>query len=259
VNTSRLPDNSKDPKKKTATPGLLDEDQPTQGTADHLTSANKNKLLHYEGNAVLWQEANRITADRIDIDRDKQVLKASGKVVTELLDKAPAPEKTAPGKDASKPATPAAFTVVKAPDLVYTDTDRLALYTGGATMNRPGLDVKGREIRAFLKEDKKDENGKKVEGDDSGSRLEKAYADGDVDIVEITPLRKRVGSGVHAEYYTADERVILRGSEALLVDSVKGTSQGAELTYFTNDDRLVVASAPQKQVKSKLRKSTKKK
>ena len=261
VNTSRLPDNAKDAKKKTmAGTGLLDEDQPTQGTADHLTSANKNKLLHYEGNAVLWQEANRITADRIDIDREKQTLKASGKVVTELLDK-PKPEaKDAPKKPGAA-SPPATFTVVKAPDLVYTDTDRLAHYFGGSRMVRPGLDVKGSEIRAFLKEDKKDENGKKVETDDeSGSRLEKAYADGEVEIVDTTPLRKRVGTGVRAEYYTADERVILRGSEALLVDSVKGTSQGAELTYFTNDDKLVVSSAPLKQVKSKLlKKSTKKK
>ena len=131
VNTSRLPDPPKDdPKKPTAkqasSSGLMDEEKPTQGTADRMTSANKNKLLHYEGNAVLWQESNRITADKIDIDRDKQTLKASGKVVTQLLDKPSAPDAKSAG----------IFTIVKAPDLVYTDADRLAHYTGGANMTQ---------------------------------------------------------------------------------------------------------------------------
>ncbi len=245
VNTSQIPDNSKNPKKK-ATPGLLDDDQPTQATADHMTSANKNKLLHYEGNAVVWQEANRITADRVDIDREKQVLRASGKVVTQFLDKPPAEPKP------KEPPAPV-FTIVKSADLVYTDADRLAHYTGGATLTRPGLDVKGREIRAFLKEKKG------AEEDDGGSRLDKAFTDGEVEINEVTPLRKRVGTGVHSEYYTADDKIILRGNDAVLVDSVKGTSQGAELTYYKDEDKLVVSAAPQKQVKTKLRKSQKKK
>ena len=259
VNTSRLPDAPKDDAKKAASAkpasssGLMDEEKPTQGTADRMTSANKNKLLHYEGNAVLWQEANRITADKIDIDRDKQTLKASGKVVTQLLDKAPTPDAKSPG----------IFTIVKAPDLLYTDADRLAHYSGGAYMSRPGLDVKGKEIRAFLKEQKKDDKTvpKPVAAADEedNSRLDRAFADGEVEIVEITPLRKRDGTGMHAEYYTDDAKVILRRTDAVLVDSVKGTSVGTELTYYTDSDKLVVTGAPQKQVKTKLLKSKKKK
>ena len=273
VNTSRLPDpkpqpdaaKKQDAAKQKAPPGLMDEDQPTQGTADRMTSANKNKLLHYEGNAVLWQESNRIQADRIDIDRDKQVLKASGQVVTQFLDK---PPKTDTPNTATKTGTAPSpaniFTIVRSTDLVYTDLDRLAHYTGGAVMTRPGLDVKGREIRAFLKAKPEPVKADPLKPappveEDSGSRLDKAFADGDVNIVDITPQRKRVGTGFHAEYYTADERVILRGADATLLDSVKGTSQGAELTYFTNEDKLVVSSAPQKQVKTKLRKTAKKK
>ncbi|MDQ6676428.1 MAG: LPS export ABC transporter periplasmic protein LptC [Acidobacteriota bacterium] len=258
VSSSRLPDPpdaKSDPKKaqkKAATPGLLDETQPTQGTADHMTSANRNKLLHYEGNAVLWQASDRIQADKIDIDREKQILKASGNVITQLLDKKD------DGKDEkAKENSAPSFTIVKAQSLVYTDADRLAHYMGGAEMNRPGLNVKGREIRAYLKEDKKDTKGKPATptaGDeDSGSRLEKAYSDGDVEIVETTPNRKRTGTGNHAEYYTADERIIVRGNDARLVDSLKGASEGAELTYFTDEDKLVVTAAPKKQVKTKLR------
>ena len=28
--------------------------------------------MHYDGKAVLWQGANRIEADRVDIDREKR-------------------------------------------------------------------------------------------------------------------------------------------------------------------------------------------
>ena len=272
VNTSRLPDPPKpdpkdDGKKPIAKPpsssGLMDEDKPTQGTADHMTSANKNKLIHYEGNAVLWQESNRITADKIDIDREKQMLKASGRVVTQIIDKPPAaePPKDPLNKTPPPPAQTGIFTVVKAPDLVYTDKDRLAYYSGGANMTRPGLDVKGREIRAFLKEQKKEDKTKAKlaaeDEDEDGSRLDKAFADGDVEIVETTPARKRDGTGQHAEYYTEDAKIILQGTDAVLVDSLKGKSVGSELIYFTDSDKLVVKGAPQKQVKTNLKKKKK--
>jgi lipopolysaccharide export system protein LptA len=247
VNTSRLPDKDKD----ASSSDLLDGDQPIQGRADHMTSANRNKLIHYDGNSVLWQGSDRVQADRIDIDREKQTLIAEGKVVTQLIDR--------PKDDEPKPAT-AAFTVVKAARLVYKDDDRLAHYTGGAVMTRPGLFVKGQEIRAFLSE-KEDEDAKPPAGTDkgdsksSGSRLDKAFSDGEVTIVDSSPIRKRTGTGVHAEYYTDNERVILRGNEAVLVDSLKGTSQGGELVYFVDDDKVVVkASAPAKQVKTHMKK-----
>ena len=43
---------------------MLDKDEPTQGLADRVTSANRNQLIHYIGNAVLWQSSNRIQADQ---------------------------------------------------------------------------------------------------------------------------------------------------------------------------------------------------
>ena len=120
--------------------------------------------------------------------------------------------------------------------MVYTDTDRLAFYSGGAIMDRPGLYVKSEEIRSYMKEQKKETKDKpkdpKAE-DDNGSRLEKAFADGKVEIIDTALQRKRVGKGVHAEYYTDESKIILHGDQATLDDSLKGTSKGAELTYWT--------------------------
>ncbi len=269
VNTSRMPD-KEDNNKQTSSSGLLDGTETIQGMSSRMTSANKNRLVHYEGNAVLWQGSDRIQSDVIDIDREKHTLKANGKVVTQLLDKQS--DKPNSTQDTTAKTASPAFTIVKSPALVYNDVDRLAHYTGGAVMNRPGLYVKGDEIRAFLKEQKKEQPAKTADGpkapsapqeakadkkedDKDNSRLDKAFTDGNVEIIDSSPLRKRTGTGAHSEYYTADDKIIIQGEQATLVDSVKGTSIGTQITFWSGNDKLEVVAAPTKpQVRSHLKK-----
>jgi lipopolysaccharide export system protein LptA len=243
VNTSRLPEKDKDE----SSADLLNGDQPIQGRAAHMTSAEKNKVVHYDGDVILWQGSDRIQASVIDIDRNKHVLVADGKVKTQLIDKA---------KKDEPPPDSLPFTVVQSAHMVYSDQTRVADYTGGALMNRPGLRAKGSEIRAFLAEKKDEDDEASEDGDASTSRLDKAFVDGDVEIVDSSPKRKRTGTGNHAEYYTQNERIVLHGNLALLVDSLKGTSTGAELTYTTADEKLEVTKTPEKQVKSHLKRKS---
>ena len=49
---------------------MLSTDEMMQARAQHMTSTDNNQKIHYEGNAVAWQGANRVEADRLDIDRD---------------------------------------------------------------------------------------------------------------------------------------------------------------------------------------------
>jgi lipopolysaccharide export system protein LptA len=112
-------------------------------------------------------------------------------------------------------------------------------------LNRTGMQVKSRELRAFLAE----------EGADS--RLVKAFADGAVEIVQTAADRRRTGKAEHCEYYTENQKVVLRGGEPEFVDSLngnqKGSTRGVELTYFANDDRLQVIGSPDQPVKSRIR------
>lgn len=269
VTTTRLPES-----KKPAS-SMLDDDAPSQGAGDHVWSANKNRLVHYEGHAVLWQTSNRISADRIDIDRDKKILVAAGNVVSEFLDQDKAKDdnkgKPAPvssradsspvaavnaqamvmaakpepfnGIPAPVPADapaaapkPLTYTVVRAPKMVYTDATRVADYSGGGVeLTRPNLRVKGDQIQAFL-------NPKDSSQD---SRLNHAYADGKVEIWDKLVDRTRTSAGDHGEYYTADSRIVIRGNNAQMVDSKKGEiTRALELTYFSDDDRLLVNGKP---------------
>ncbi len=232
VATTRLPD-----QKPSSSSSLLSDAELMQGRAQHMTSAEKNQKLHYEGNAVVWQGVNRVEADRIDIDRTRQVFEAHGNVVSQFADKAAnktSADKTDGDKtEAAKPAAAAApvFTVVRAPDLIYSDATRIADYQGGAAMVRPGLVVNGKELKAYMNER------------DADTSLNHAFAEGAVKIVSTADKRTRTGTGEHGEYYAAERKVILNGGDSLLVDSLKGLTRGKQLTWWSNNDRLLVNGA----------------
>ncbi|MCU1273382.1 MAG: OstA family protein [Bryobacterales bacterium] len=258
VSSSRQPD------KKGAPSGMLSGDQPLEALADRMNAANHNRSIKYEGHVVMWQGGDRITADRVEIDREKRSLQAAGGVVTQFMEKAKdddgarsRAQSQIPNPTSQPPVQPAPiFVVVKAARLVYTEQDRLAQYSGGVLLNRPGLQVKADELRAFLAESKNDKSkAASVDQDTAGdeSRIEKAYADGHVEIVQAATDRTRTGTGEHAEYYTTDERIIIRGGQPQMVDSKKGYTRGAELTYFVNDDRLLVSGGPKQRATSRLR------
>jgi lipopolysaccharide export system protein LptA len=128
--------------------------------------------------------------------------------------------------------------------MVYTDQDRQAVYTGGANFYRPALTVKSATLTAFLNDNKSDQD----------SRLNHAFADGKVDVLDISPGRRRIGNSEHAEYYADEGKIILSGGPPQLHDSVRGDSTGDKLTYFTDDNRLLIDGAPKKQVKTHLKK-----
>jgi lipopolysaccharide export system protein LptA len=238
VTSSRLPE-----KNEKKNPQMLSGEQPLQARAARMESSNGNRKIRYSGGASMWQGANRIEAKEIEIDREKRTLIADGNVVTNLWEGGTQPAAaTAPSKKKS-PAAPV-LTVVRAPRLVYTEENRLALYSGGVVLKRPNLDVKGREIRAYLAQ---------AGGD---SRLERALADGSAEIVQTSRAGVRTGAGEHAEYHAGDQRVSLRGGAPKLVertpDGRTQTTEGADLTYFANDDRLLVNGSPARPGQSRI-------
>jgi lipopolysaccharide export system protein LptA len=224
---------------------MLDDTEAMQATADKMITRENNTRVHYEGHAVMWQGANRISANTIDIDRDEQTLHAVGNVVSELVDnspddksqtqtaqsKPPQPANNA-GAMASKTDTAPVFTVVHAPEMFYRDDKRVALYKGGVKLVRDTMTVKSKELRALLTP--------KSEKENDESSLDHAVADGNVVIVAVKPGRTRTGTSEHCEYYTKDDKVILNGGAPQMVDSYKGITKGRQLTYYSDDDRLVV-------------------
>ncbi len=220
VTSSRLPDSRDE--------GLLAGKEPVQGISERMQSDQRNTLVRYQGNAVLWQGANRIQADDVLIDRNQRRLTAHGNVVTQLVDTSQSGSKNT------------VLTVVQAPDLVYTDADRQALYTGGVALQRPDMSIKSSLLRAILAE----------QGEDS--RIERLFADGQARVVQTAQGRSRTGTGEHAEYYAYEDRMVLKGGSPQFTDSVRGTTRGDELIYFIRDDRLLVSGAPKQRAVSRI-------
>jgi lipopolysaccharide transport protein LptA len=200
-----------------------------------MVSTNHNRTIHYEGNVLMWQGANRITAETVDLDREKRNLTADGHVVNNLWEQP---------KDDAKKTAPAVLTVVHAPHMTYNDSTRLAVYTGGVDLVRGKMHVTGKELKAYLAESGAD------------SRLDKAVADGDVVIVDSEPDRVRTGKGDHGEYYTSDQKVILTGVPARFSDNLGEFQEGAKLTYRADTGTLQSDGSAKQPVQSRiLRKS----
>jgi lipopolysaccharide export system protein LptA len=224
VSSNRLPD-----KDQKASSSMLSGDAPMNAQARKMESSNRagSHRTRYEGNARVWQGANRITADVVEIDRDKHGIIADGNVVTEAWEQ--------PKDDAKKKTTAPVLTKVYAPHMVYTDQDRLAFYSGGVKLERPDLHLKSKELHAWLADSKAD------------SQLEKAFADGAVEISGARRENAYNGASEHAEYYTAEQKVILNGGTPQMVRTVGGKPPTVvkqhELIYFVNDGKLVGTGA----------------
>ena len=244
---------TRQPEAKPKPGSMLEPGEPTQATAQKMTTRDKRDKVLYEGKAVMWQSSNRIEADRIDIDRKKQELVAKGSVFSQFLDKSKddklKDEKSKDGK--SKTASPPVYTVVRAMDMTYSDVDKLAHYTQSVVLDRPDMNVKSDELRAWFNKTEKE------------TQLDHALAEGTVRIYQTSlpvkgaAARTRTSTGNTALYEVAEEKVTMEGGNPMLVDSLHGTTKGQKLTWFSADDRLLVDGVVTQRALSTLKRKAK--
>ncbi|MBI2689091.1 MAG: LPS export ABC transporter periplasmic protein LptC [Acidobacteria bacterium] len=239
VVSTRLPD------KKTAKPksSLIDSSETIQARAAKMTTQKQNTWIRYEGGATMWQGADKLEAETITIDRKAQLLTANGKVFTQTRER--------PKANAKQPQAQL-FTLVRAPELEYRESEKLAYYKGGVNLVRGDLKVNSQELRAwFSKDDPKTPV-------DEGNSLQRANADGSVDILQSAADRTRTGKGDHAVYEIAESKVVLTGGAPVFTDSLQGTTRGQTITWFSDNDRLMVDGADAKPTESRLKRNQKK-
>lgn len=212
---------------------MLDATRSMQAQADQMQTRENNSKVFYEGHVVMWQGANRISAEEIAIDRDTESLDANGNVVSELVDNKANGNSTAkPGESAAANSGPI-YTVVTAPLLVYRDDVRIANYTGGVKLVRGKMTITSKDLHAYLTP--------KSDKSSNDSSLDHAVATGNVGISDVVASgRTRTGTGERCEYYTKQDKVVLNGGAPQMVDSYKGIVRGQQLTYFSGEDHLIV-------------------
>jgi lipopolysaccharide export system protein LptA len=220
VNSTHLEKASGAAKKPPASEALFASDRPVHATAHRMEARQGNRFVDYRGAARLWQDANSIRAEEILLDRQDKTLTARGGVVSVLVE----------GEE------PARRTVtITADTLVYTDPDRKAFYSGNVRLRRDRMTVRCLQLEAWLRPSGEEQKER--------SRLERALARGRVEVVEVAAEQRpaRRGYAEEAEYFSAEEKVTLRGGFPTVEQPGRGFTRGSELTYYINDDRLLVS------------------
>jgi LPS export ABC transporter protein LptC len=258
-------------------PSMLTADQPINVTSAEMTYNQQTGHAEYSGDAQLWQGATSIRAKTITLDEAtgnltakdtvRSVMRveaqASSKSEANTTKAAPAPAPAPPAAPAraagpavapaaapattsagptqagapagkGKPAVVASNTIATANELVYDDADRRARYTGAARMVGDQGDLRGERLELYF-----DESGRglsRLEGFDNVRFALKARPGGG----------PRWGNGVRLTYFAADERYVLSGPRATVVERIDGQqcreTTGRTLTFFTSTDSVVVDS-----------------
>jgi lipopolysaccharide export system protein LptA len=119
----------------------------------------------------------------------------------------------------------------------------MAHYTGGVNLVRGDLKVNSKELRAWFTEE--------------GNSLQRADADGTVDILQTSLDRTRTGKSEHADYLIAESKVVLTGGTPVFTDSLQGTTRGQTITFFADNDRLLVDGEATEPTESRLKRKKK--
>jgi LPS export ABC transporter protein LptC len=230
-------------------PSMFAGDQPVNVTAKHLLYNRETGRAEYTGDSQLWQGQTSIKADNITLDEASGNLAATGTVrsvmrmeSTEPAGKGKPGTKAAPtaaaAAAAGKPGAvrPAADTIATADDLVYDDAQRKATYTKTARVFGEQGDLRGERIELFF-----DQSGKGLE------RLE-AYEKVRFKLPPRPDGMPRWGRGGRLSYFAVDERYVLNGVPAHVVEQLPGDCRqttGRTLTFFKATDSFMVDSNEQ--------------
>ena len=258
-------------------PSMLTADQPINVTAADMTYNQQTGHAEYTGDAQLWQGATSIRAKTITLDEstgnltakdtvrsvmrvetksttkpegavDKPAAAAVAAVAAAAATRAAEPKAPGTAPSTAGPSTPApattaakgkpgvlaSDTIATANELVYDDADRRARYTGTARMVGERGDLRGERIELYF-----DESGRGV------SRLE------GFDTVRFSLKARpgaspRWGNGGRLTYFADEERYVLSGPRAVVVERLDATqcreTQGRTLTFFSSNDSAVVDS-----------------
>lgn len=184
-------------------------DKPVFITAANAEIDHAAETALYTGNARGWQENNYVRGEKLYMDQKGGRFTAEGGVESALY--------AARIRGDTGPVVP---TSASAGSLTYQREARLLQYRTKVDI-RQGTDrITAGSADVFL---------------DERNELARTIAESDVVITQ--PGRRATGSW--AQYTAADEVAILRGQPATVSDTVNGSTQNAEISFFMRERRVV--------------------
>ena len=184
-------------------------------TAENAEFNHSAETALYTGNARAWQENNYVRADRLFIKQKDGQLLGDGKVQSLLYNA----KRRENGKESSVPA------FASADKMIYSRSNNTLRYEGGVDI-RQGTDRITAGAASVLMNDKN----------------EVAQTVAETNVVVTQPNRR--ASGDFAQYTAENESIVLRGNPARIEDAESGSTQGAQMTVFLRENRVVGESKP---------------
>ena len=185
-------------------------EKPVYMTAQTGEFDHKAETAVYIGNARGWQENNYVRGDRLVLMQKQGQMQAEGNVQS-LLYNAKRKEN---GKESNVPV------YVSSKKLTYTRDDRQLRYENDVDIRQGKDRITGGLAKIFLTETN-----------------ELARTELETNVVITQPNRRAMAD--YAQYNASDEVVILRGNPAYVEDAENGTSQGAQMTVYLRENRVI--------------------
>jgi lipopolysaccharide export system protein LptA len=186
---------------------------PIHITAERGDARNAEGIAVYTGNARGWQDDNFVKAERLELYQKDKRMVAVGKVESALYQ---VKKETPQSRSEVVPG------FATADRMTYSDSDRIVHYDG-AVKARQGTDnIEAAAVDVHLMKE--------------SNEVERLTAEGNVAMAQ--PGRR--GTGDKLVYTSEDGRAILTGKNARVEDVEKGTTIGAQLTFYSRDDKVIV-------------------
>jgi LPS export ABC transporter protein LptC len=205
------------PKDKPDNAGIFHSSEPVYASAESLDIDTQTKIARYRRQAKLWQGEQLLRADLITLYRNEKKLEAE-KGVSSLFY---FDSQQKPGSSQSPQKGP---TLVEAESFLYLDSEQKAVYQKNVRMRHPLGQLQSDRLEVFL------------EKDEQQTRAKRMLAIGQVKIFQP----KRTGMSEMAEYFRAGEKMVLSGGSPRVIDSERGSTSGARLTLYRNNDSIFV-------------------
>jgi lipopolysaccharide export system protein LptA len=191
-----------------------DPSRSTYGKADRITLDDANRVGTLSGRASLWQDQSSLFGDDMTLNDRERTLVAVGNVRAVLI---PAPDPARSDRPAS---------IVNARRLVYREAASEAVFEGGVRLVRGGFRASSDKATALL---------------DAERKIEKIDLTGSVSLADQTA--GRTGRADHVIDWPKQEKTVLEGSPAWVVDGEGNRVAGAVLT-IAGRGRSVQITAP---------------
>lgn len=212
---------------------MLASGDPVHVTARSLTASKSTGVAHYSGDVRLWQSANILESPAIDFERQQRVMVARGNVAHPVTS-----EFVQAGSKGQAPVH------ISAMRFTYSDEQRKAHYEENVVMTSDQGRLTANELDIFLKPAQQQHQSASQDSNQTPapSQIDHAIANGQVLLAQ--PGRR--ASGERLIYTADDQKFVLTGTPQQLpeVDDVQhGSTRGDLLTFFRDEDRVLVQSA----------------